>query len=196
MTAKYKHHSIKLEARQETIFRFQKLSGYTRLPANWFYWTLAADQTHEESEVKQLVDTGFLKPEQFIGIDWDEEKQYLNAQAHEHSTWITGDFADIICRPSVQPSLQNALVYLDTVNTPPNAWSLLELATRVVQKGVIIHNVVTWNRSGFHDINEFAPRMPEGWHLVPDFDFTYRYLQTQMTTLYLTKGIQNVNSSK
>lgn len=185
---KYKHHAAKAVAREQAIGLYREAVA-AQLPKSAYYWTLANDQSHDESEILQLMGMRFLQARQFIGVDYDTGLIAHNRLTHPEATWIDGDMAHVLCRPCNQEFLEHALVHLDTVSTPKNAWPLLDIATRVVKKGAILHNVVSFSYGNPVDYKDLMPHLPDGWKL---HDKVLHYSgtpQSQMSTFLFTKGV-------
>lgn len=91
----------KQTARAETILSLPS-------PANQ-YWSMAGLCTTPGCEVAQLLDAGFIEPNQFHGVERVRSIYEQNVDAFPELNWHHGDFFQVMRRhPDFNPSLVNA----------------------------------------------------------------------------------------
>jgi hypothetical protein len=110
----YNASSNKFSARKSNKDIYYFIKNENKIPENKFYQTLCHLQDDSPgSEINQYISSKFLKPEQFIGVDNDNELIKINRHYHPNSLWITGDWIDVIYN---QENFDPAMIYLDTIN--------------------------------------------------------------------------------
>lgn len=110
----YNRSSNKFYARKSNSDIFCHIRGLKSIPKDQYYQTLCHFQDNSPgSEIVQLVSCGFLKPSQFIGVDSDSDLIEKNKLHHPQSTWLCGDWINVIYN---QDNFNPAMVYLDTIN--------------------------------------------------------------------------------
>jgi len=103
----------KIEAREENISVYRRLTGHKMIPDNRAYWTLCNQQPIESgSEIVQAVDLGLLKKEQFHGVDRDGDIIRQNKVWHPKAKWYCGEWVDIIRDVDFNPDF----IYLDSTS--------------------------------------------------------------------------------
>lgn len=112
-----KHESLtstaeKIASRDAICSIYKKWTRNGHLPMSRQYITLSHDQTHENSEIKQLVKRKFIKDFQFVGIDQDENFVRKNQMKWNNATWHHGQWLDVL-----QEQRQNfnpGIIYFDS----------------------------------------------------------------------------------
>lgn len=113
MQPEYNKSIHKIRARAENVAAFKRITGLQSIPKGREYWTLCNNQPPEQgSEIVQLQDLGFLKKEQFHGVDRDSGIIYRNKLWHPEAHWYEGDWNEVIENAEFNPSL----VYLDATS--------------------------------------------------------------------------------
>lgn len=103
----------KVMARRLNIQFFRSKTGLKSIPKGQYYLTLCGLQTEDPtSEINQLVKTGFIKKEQYYGIDRDKETIKRNRKAHPEAKWFHGEWEVFLCTKKIYP----AMIYLDTTH--------------------------------------------------------------------------------
>lgn len=81
------------------------------------YWSMAGLSTTPGCEVDQLLKTGFIRPEQFHGVEINRDIHDANVAAWPKLAWHHGDFFEVMRQyDGFEPSLVNADL-LQTVDT-------------------------------------------------------------------------------
>ena len=110
----YEASKYKIQARQENLNIYNKITGLSYIPSNRGYWTLCNFQSDNDgSEISQLVNSGFITKEQFYGVDRDSEIINHNRDIHPEANWFCGDWTEIIQNCD---NFNPALIYLDTTS--------------------------------------------------------------------------------
>lgn len=106
--------NFKTLARAENIKLFREFSGRSKIPNGRQYWTLCNFQPPSVgSEIVQLLNSKFVKPEQFHGVDRDSSIIAENKKWHPDANWHSAEWNDII---DSYPDFNPSLIYLDTTN--------------------------------------------------------------------------------
>lgn len=81
------------------------------------YWSMAGLSTTQGCEVDQILNAGFIRPEQFHGVEINRDIHDANVAAWPNLAWHHGDFFQVMreCE-GFNPSLVNADL-LQTVDT-------------------------------------------------------------------------------
>lgn len=135
--------SAKAEARKMNVQHYTELTGNHRMPNTDRYYTLAADQTSIGSELSQLMASGFLMPQQFVGIDRDHHLCEANAKAYPQATWLSGEWLQVLSQFGSR--LKPGVVYLDTMQCVDHPYNLRLLAgtmRRCAPGTVLCYNAV------------------------------------------------------
>jgi len=97
----------KIQARTDTILSQPK--------PTYQYWSMAGLCTTPDCEVDQLLSEGFIRPDQFHGVELFPKIYTRNKKAWPHLNWHLGDFFTVMRQAGdFKPSLVNA----DLLNTP------------------------------------------------------------------------------
>ena len=116
---KYHLNAIKVQARNEVIAAYRRITGRQAIPPDRNYWTLCNFQPDQEgSEIVQMVQAGLLTKRQFYGVDRDIDSEGViryNRSQHPNAHWFRGEWlATIYDNPD---SFRPALVYFDSTQT-------------------------------------------------------------------------------
>jgi hypothetical protein len=106
----------KAKARQDKIIDlWRMITGKTSIDRQ--YWCLCAQQdTSEYSEIVQLVSSGLLSENQFVGIDIDQAKITVNRKLFPQAKWYCGSWLTVIKEQKVLGNFNPSIVYLDSIN--------------------------------------------------------------------------------
>jgi hypothetical protein len=74
---------------------------------------LSSDQSHAGSQFNRLLQRGFLKARQAVGIDLSESNQKANRVAHPGASWPTGNWLNELPSPG---EWKVGLAHLDTTS--------------------------------------------------------------------------------
>ena len=113
----------KLEARNETIIdMYKKLTLRSSIPENHQYWTISgrcaiAGKLLAGSELDQLIKTNFIVPDQFYGVEIDQDIFESNATL-QGPTWIFGDFYQKIQEAIGLNQFLPAIINYDSTHYP------------------------------------------------------------------------------
>jgi hypothetical protein len=143
----------KKQARSATIMdRYAEYFAPSLLPGKQYY-TMCGRCADENGklrvgcELDQLLKAGFLKPQQFYGIEIDPEIHSLNSGCHKKANWICGDFYFGMLRNL--PSFNPGVVNIDTLQMPctgiDNFATILSLLTENVDNVLVVVNFVMVN---------------------------------------------------
>lgn len=163
------------------------------LPLPCQYWTLANDQSHEESEISALVHRGFIQPEQFYGVDlngvWYDGNRAANPSAHFFTD-------DLLHAMRTVPNSNPSVIYLDTTEglTKRNLRFLVGTMECCPEGAILFFNFsennpydVTHRRTKKKDVNLFIAELKESsglelskWNTKV---LSYRYNQTGFTNM-------------
>lgn len=146
---KYSESPHKFMAREFMRRLYLLLTANTSIPVGKKYITLCNYQDKTPtSEINQLVSSGLLTKNQFVGIDNEKRFVTLNKKNHKEAEFIHGNWSKIIRSGLFDPGL----IYLDStyfVDRKP-ALDALRHTMSICDKGaLLICNVMTVNpRSG------------------------------------------------
>lgn len=114
----------KLNARMETIIEpFRDLFG-SPLPANKQYWTMCASHTDESGdilpgcELDQMLSESLITPDQFHGVDIDEDIITANAAGIPEAHWHHGDFHRTMIQAKNDGDFHPGIVNCDHLRMP------------------------------------------------------------------------------
>lgn len=196
MTGDYAN-SEKIQARQENVAIYKRLSGRQDIPADKTYWTLCNTQSTEPtSEINQLL--GLLTKSQFVGVDNDPSLIEQNRVNHPEATFYAGEWTDVIAVPDFSSA---ALVYLDlmSVADSPASADIVYRTMKACPTGtVLIVNVSLNNAYNAHRatidslLENVTDKMSEGeiagWNFDDFEQFEYNGSgSTAMCTVGLVK---------
>lgn len=149
-----------------------------------------------------MVNNGLICPEQFCGIDNNEEIIEKNKKWHPKANWFCGQWQNVIRQQASKGRFRPGLVYLDSVNFGNNdiVWYLTDTTMDLcLQNTVLFVNVVSrmlLTGKKHVDINERIERLMKR---ISVFDiekyrslkecqpYTYCSGKTEMTTIVLHK---------
>ena len=147
---------VKIAARKENIDIFRKITNLSSIPSNKIYLTLCNEQPpdHEGTEIVQLEKLGFLKKEQFYGIDRDEHIIAKNKKWHPNAHWFCGEWVDVI------KDIDNkklSVIYLDTTTFADNNTSanIVKSTMPLCPKGALL--LINVMLSSPYDGRKFEP---------------------------------------
>lgn len=105
----------KARVRQESVIDWYREYKYHSLPKDKEYWTLANLQGDTElHEYGQLVASKLLEPQQFHGVDTDDEIIKKNRNALPKAHWYKGDFLTVIQKALKNNGSNPGLIYYDS----------------------------------------------------------------------------------
>jgi len=101
--------------------------GIKSIPPHMQYWTLCGNHVEGSqpiagSELLQMAKVGLLSQEQFVGVDDDEDIIAKNETVFTCSTWICGEFIQVL---HTTADFNPAIIHLDTISMPDKAIELL-----------------------------------------------------------------------
>lgn len=162
----------KLEAREETIIKsYRKFIGPNSIPSNKQYWTICAAQYNDEGkllkgcEYDQLTKSGLIKPEQFYGVEMNENIHVNNVLLKLPCHFINDDFLTSM-RVHQQLGIFNpAIVNFDTLLMPSRGvkqfenilWFLSD--TETIKDVLVIGNFIVEQRRCQRSPYEIFERM-------------------------------------
>jgi len=86
----------KVQSRQRNLEDYRRLSGRYSLPSGQVYATLSSRQLpNPDSEIFQMIESGLIQPEQFVGIDKSATIIAANRKTFPRSIWIAGRWKSI-----------------------------------------------------------------------------------------------------
>jgi len=136
----------KIRSRELNLELYQRITGNEKLPEGQVYATLCGVQElNHNSEICQVLGSGFAKFDQFVGVDNSKEIIEQNRQFFPKSKWIAGRWK------SVLKVLDTAIgiAYVDTcyVGDNPKMVEDVVAAMRLSRPGTIIFaNAITGTR--------------------------------------------------
>lgn len=144
----------KQQARQATIIQpYRKLFGNT-LPPNKQYWTLCGEMAKDNTildgcELSQMVQEDLISPDQFHGVEGNSQIHQLNIQALANSPLNTAhlyneEFTKVLDITLGCGNLNPGIVYLDTIQGPKKAVSLLSTTLDILNQ-INGPMMVVWN---------------------------------------------------
>lgn len=203
----YHTNKSKFSARAQIIAAYRHITGLHSIPPEKGYWTLCNRQpsfppdqevTDEASEIVQLEHAGFLKKQQFFGIDNDLRNEGIiedNRKDHPEAHWFDGDFLETIAE---QYDIFNpAMVYFDGTRTIATKSCHVYVA-RVMElcpsKTVVAVNLMLCDG---HSSKKFDPKIlvegvmkhirnSQDW-IVSDQYFPYKSKYVKMGTFVFTR---------
>ena len=105
----------KAVARYQIMTAYVDITGRPRIPADGGFWTLCHFQPNVPgSEINQMSLAGFLKKNQYFGIDHDQKIIAYNKNLHGEAHWFHGDWLDVI-RQHFNIFRRAALVHFDSI---------------------------------------------------------------------------------
>lgn len=195
----YHANPMKIRARCQIVEAYRKITGLDSIPENKGYWTLCNKQPNVDgAEIVQLVKSGFLKQNQFFGIDNDLKGEGIiefNKQTHPKANWFQGDWLDVI--ENYFELFDPALVHFDYTKTVVKTSCHIYLAKTLnlcPSKTVVAANLML---SDGHSSRRFDPKIlvesvlnyirdPQEW-IVSDRYFSYKSSRTEMGTFIFTR---------
>lgn len=111
----------KIRSREETVLLYYRsLFGKKRIPRDNQYWTLCGAHSKDgqkiDGELGQLIKTGFLRPNQFFGVDRDENIIENNKKFHPSANWIHGDFLWAMKEYAANENFNPAVINYDGIS--------------------------------------------------------------------------------
>lgn len=198
MQPDYTESAIKQTVRNKNIEKYRQITGLQSIPENRTYCTLASKQPNKPgSEIVQMVETGFLLPQQFHGVDRDEKIIKHNRQAHPLANWYHCEWLDFLQDVGIENA---AMIYLDTTSFADHgiATSLVVNTMMISPPQCILFANVMMNDPRSHRhfdktvlvkniCNQIPPPLLDEWNLVVenyDYSLTGR---TRMKTFIFRK---------
>ena len=140
------NNSTKIESRLLNLSFYRHVSGSRSIPSNQVYVTLCSNQTsNENSEISQVLSSGFARPEQFVGIDKSHRIIKENRRLFPRSVWIAGRWRSVLR----DLDLPVAVAYLDTCYVGDSR-ELLEDVVAVIRRSrpgtCLFVNAITGSR--------------------------------------------------
>lgn len=204
----------KARYRVNLINRYRELTGRRTLTGQ--YITMAGElsfngRLQDTCEPIQLIEAGFLRPRQYIGIENDStrhDNNVLACAAVPELTLLYGDFSGVCARLAGQGLFNPGFLVLDTNWQPPRVideltylWPLLKRSQRPAVR-VIALNIVMAAKGrvyrhecvvdGLQRSGTYLEMLSFGWRLSPR---PYRYSGTEgsqkglrMSTYFLTNA--------
>jgi alpha-L-fucosidase len=190
----------KIEARKQLVQAYRDITGNQSIPLDRNYWTLCNRQPNSEgAEIVQLVNMGFLKKDQFCGVDYDVYEEGViekNRQDHPEAHWFKGDWLEMISENYDQ--FKPSLVYFDytrAVITPASHLYVARTMNFCPDETVVAANVMI---SDGRSNRKFDPqsflgylmpylRKPSSWGVYDHF-YTYKASKTEMATYFFYNG--------
>jgi hypothetical protein len=137
------------------------------IPADRQYWTLCGRSAGHGSEYDHLVTSGVIQPEQFYGVEVNEEIHQENSLITSGGHFLLGDLYTVMSEHKERGELRPAVVNFDSVNMPTEAGKYfvktLRMLTRLdLTPMLYIANVVLscYNRRyGIDDFIEAAEKV-------------------------------------
>jgi len=136
----------KIRSRELNLERYQQITGNSKLPRGQVYATLCGVQELDpNSEVCQVLGSGFAKFDQFVGIDSSKEIIEQNRQLFPRSKWIAGRWKSVL--KTLDAVI--GLAYVDTCYLGDNPKMVEDVlaAMRLSKPGTVIFaNAITGSR--------------------------------------------------
>lgn len=142
----------KCKAREDTIILpYQKHFSRRVLPKGMQYWTLCGRSAHEKTHEKagqivencefyQLVKSGFIKPEQFYGVESRPKIAQDNPKAHASAHWLHGDLYKEMNKMHSAGTFRPGIINVDLVSFPKKGSNLV--ADILVQTASLPHDLM------------------------------------------------------
>lgn len=138
---------------ESILLPFRKFTrGGKRILPPGQYWTLCGQCTLEDgspasgSEIGQLTQLGFIKPEQFHGIDMDGKIIRNNRRAYPEAAWTQGEFLETISQQMVLPDFHPQVIHFDSMSMPqtlvPTVERLFHLMNHIKGRLMIVVNAI------------------------------------------------------
>lgn len=114
----------KKDSRDITIIGlFREAFGKQRLPPNKQYWTMCGAHFNDkdgklDGEFTHMFDSGLIQPNQFHGVDREEEIILMNSKFYPHIKWIHGDFLETMQNYAQRQNFNPAVINYDGVMQP------------------------------------------------------------------------------
>lgn len=190
----------KIKAREQIILAYREITGLNSIPQDKGYWTLCNKQPNAEgAEIVQLVNCGFLKKNQFYGIDYDIKNEGIiefNQKEHPEAHWFKGEWLKVI--ENNYHLFNPALVYFDYTRTVITIGCHLYLAKTLnicPKRTIVAANLML---SDGHSKKRFDPnllikniskylRYPNEWNVLDKF-YSYKASQTEMATYIFSRN--------
>ena len=172
----------KIVARRETIInQYRSIFGKNSVPFSRQYWTMCGQcteldgQFQEGCELDQLLSEGFIQPNQFHGVDINENIIEANRKAFPGTNWYAGDFYQSLIEAHARKGFCPAVVNADFINMPMRACGYLAdiMALLSICPGevlIIANMVLEYQR--FEDRNKNAEFIIEKMNSQPQFQFS------------------------
>jgi hypothetical protein len=112
----------KIKAREETIANIYRQYFGDKTPLNSQYWTMCASQVNEQgefqkgSEMGQMLSYGLIQPNQFYGVDINEEVIKRNQKHISNANWFCNDFITQMKRQDTKDQFNPCIVNADLLN--------------------------------------------------------------------------------
>jgi hypothetical protein len=195
----------KVLSRVELVQRARRILGGPSVPKDRQYWTLCSVQdASPRSELGQLSRAGFLKPEQFHGVDRNAKVIQANRRRHPQAHWHEGDWEDVLNAAVLAGEFRPAVVNLDTMchsGGPELARLVRATMTRVPDGVPVFVNAVTRDprsRKTMDMLDRIDSHLSERecsqWGLrgaIECFTYLNSGSKLTMTTYILKKGKKN-----
>ena len=111
----------KRDARLHSIIKpYQKFWHRSSIPIDRQYWTMCGARYNEETgklkgELGHMLEHDLIHPNQFYGVDCEDEIIEKNKFYYPHINWIHGDFIDIMQKHIKENNFNPAIINYDGV---------------------------------------------------------------------------------
>ena len=200
----------KVEARRIVISICKSILGYDYIPADKEYITICGQCTDKngqfliDCEPDQLIKMGFIRPNQYVGVDINKDVINANYQARPNLKWICGDFCEVINNRLYNRKYKAEVIHFDWIEMPVEGVKklskLLSLISGTDTKIVICNFMLNSPYNGdleespdkiiyeleSNDLFQFSVRN-DGWKHFPQAYLYSTKMKTLMETIILYK---------
>jgi len=147
----------KIESRNETIIKTYRYYFQDSIPQDKQYWTICGKcQPNTLSEPIQIINSGLIKQNQFIGIEISKEIYEFNKINNPDLNFINNDFYYALMEHNQNKILNPAIINADMLLMPEKAANYLSKIIYLLSNTnnvMVVGNFITKTRH-FHKSNE------------------------------------------
>ncbi len=141
------------------IDTYREIFNRQSVPKDQQYWCVCAQQCDENnpkrepgSECMQMIDSGLITPEQWRGVDWEEDLIELNKSVYPEISWTYGELRGVMAEAWRNESFNPAIINCDLLTMKKKSCTIVAaiismLLERDITNCMLVMNSVlsTWH---------------------------------------------------